>query len=561
MQTRGDTQAKTLVLGLDGATFDVILPLIEQGLLPNLTRLMRDGCWGPLESTVHPITPRAWSSFMTGMNAGKHGVLDFTERDPLSYGLRYVNGSFRKAGSLWSYLSDAGVRVGVMNVPFTYPPEPVNGFLISGFDARGLNSGFTYPADLLREIIEGVGRYELRGGFPIGKRKGQYGLDDIARVIDNHTQVARFLLTHHAVDFFMVVFTSTDHVQHLFWRHWEDKRSGIQGGATDRYGDIIPQTYRKADDALCKLIEYVGSDALVIVLSDHGGGRLDAVVYLNRWLERQGWLVYKKPAGGRLNGMVRNLEYGAKRYLPQSCRDWIKTVLPGVRDATASYLFASNIDWTRTKAYTAGMYGNIYLNVKGREGQGVVEPGAEFESVRDRIIRDLEALEGPNGCGPVVGRAYRREELFSGQYVWKAPDILVEWKDYACFAKGTLMGEKDRVFGEKLFIDSSDFEHTGTHRRDGVFIVKGPGIRSKGRLEGLRIVDVAPTVLYSFGCEVPRDMDGRVLTDLFEEEFVKQHPIRKGMDSGEGGNGSEAYVYSDKEREEVEERLKALGYL
>lgn len=561
MRAREEEQYKTLVVGLDGATFDVILPLMNRGLLPNLAHLMQEGVWAKLESTVHPVTPQAWTSFMTGMNAGKHGIYDFVAHDTFDYHLRYVNGSFRKVKSLWALLSEAGKRVAVVNVPFTYPPEPVNGVLVSGLDAPGIHSGITYPERLLEEVIRQVGALELRGAFPIGQTKTRFRPERFGKIIQNLTAAAQYLFTAYPSDFSMIVFTSPDHAQHLFWRHWESAEGGSAGVEMARFGGVIPMVYERVDAALGQLIDCVGRDARVLIMSDHGAGRLEKVVYLNRWLEQHGWLVYKRLEGGVLTRLLGGVKLAAKRNLPRRYRDLLKTLLPRIRDATDSYLFASNIDWSQTKAYATGTYGNICVNLKNRQSQGTVAPGAEYESFRDEICKALQEFRSPDGRELLVERAYKREELFHGDFVESAPDIVVGWRDYAYFTKATLLGKKGQIFGDELYIESSDFEHTGTHRRDGVFILQGPGIKNAGQLEPVSIYDLAPTILYFHGCEIPADMDGQVLTQVFDEGHLRSHPVRYSRDGSHSSGQRVAYGYSPEEQEEIEARLRELGYL
>ena len=285
---------KIIIIGLDGATFDIINPLIKRGELSNLARLIKDGVSGELISTIHPTTPQAWTTFMTGKGAGSHGIYDFIERVNDKYEIRFVNGSFKKVKTLWTILSNMGKRVGIMNVPFTYPPENVNGFMISGFDTPSIDSNFTYPAELYNEIVREVGRYDLRGTFPIGKRKDEYRIEDIDRVIKNRVDVSRYLLKSRDLDLFMVVFGSTDHVQHLFWRHMEEMENGIKNEEVGRYGHIIHHTYKKIDEAVGELIEQAGKDTTVIIMSDHGGGRIKKNINLNNWLAENGFLKYKR---------------------------------------------------------------------------------------------------------------------------------------------------------------------------------------------------------------------------------------------------------------------------
>ena len=212
-------QDRVLVLGLDGATFDVIEPLIEKGELPHLEKLMKEGCAMELISTMHPYSAQAWSSFMTGMNAGKHGILDFTEHVKSEYRMKFLNSSYRDGRTLWGTVSECGKKVGIMNVPFTFPPEPVNGFIISGMDAPSVRGNFTFPAELKEEIYSQVGGYVIEVAVKdyIAKGRPEAFLEEMERAFEIQMKAIEFLMNK-PWDLFMYVNRLTDQVQHYFWK-------------------------------------------------------------------------------------------------------------------------------------------------------------------------------------------------------------------------------------------------------------------------------------------------------------------------------------------------------
>ncbi len=559
---------KVVVIGLDGATMDIIGPMIEKGELPNIGGFVKEGVYGNLRSTIHPTTPHAWSSFMTGKNAGKHGIFDFTERKPGTYEVRLVNGSYRDGESLWRMLGDRERKVIVINVPFTYPAEEVNGILISGLDAPGIDSNFAYPSHIYDDIVKNVGRYDLRGTFPIGKTKKWYSVERLEAVVQNRSDVTRYLMKNYDWDFLMVVFGSTDHVQHMFWRYMDEKRKGKRGPEIDEYGDIIPHTYRLVDRAVGEILACTDDDTTVILMSDHGGGSIKSIVYLNKWLEDEGLLKFKEPAESTYSSLAHDmLFYGLKkarflmkRFLPSRVKGLLKILFPGLKDRAESFLYFSKIDWPNTKAYAYGMYGNININLKGREPLGTVNPGSEYEELRKHIITRLKALRDPADGSLVVDEVYRKEDLFHGEHSDKAPDLLVAWKDYAYFSRVTMDRREDTVFGSLFNIDSSDFEYSGTHRLDGIFFCKGTDIRKGLGIEGARILDVTPTILHIMGLPVPEDMDGRVLEEIFTEGFLRDNPVTF-TKSTDGGRGHTRRGYSEDEAEEIRNRLHGLGYI
>lgn len=561
---------KVIVIGLDGATFDIINPLVKKGMLPNIRKFMEEGAYGNLRSTIHPTTPHAWTSFMTGKNAGKHGIFDFTELKSGTYDLRLVNGSYRQGESIWSILSKLQRKVIVINVPFTYPAEEVNGVLISGLDAPGVDGNFAYPKNIYEEIVKNVGRYDLRGTFPIGKTKKWYKLERLEGVIRNNVDVAKYLMKTREWDFMMIVLGSTDHVQHMFWRYMEEKEKGIKGEETDRYGDIIHYTYKLVDEAIGAILTEAGEDVTAILMSDHGGGSIKSIIYLNKWLEEEGLLSFKELQNERTKLTLYNaLFYGIKkirflmkRLLPPRVKGLLKLFFPGIKDKAESFLYFSKINWSKTKAYAYGMYGNININLKGREPLGTVTPGKEYEDILKLITSRLMALKDPSDDSRVVDKVYRKNDLFHGSRVDKAPDLLVAWKDYIYFSRATMDNKEDTVFGSLFNIDSSDFEYSGTHRLNGIFLCKGEDIKKRLCLNNIKILDIAPTILHLMGVPVPDDMDGRVFAEMFTEERMKGRPViySKTQSAGEGADKGE-HNYTDKDEAEIKNRLHGLGYM
>jgi len=549
-----------MVIGVDGATFEVIKPLVKKGLLPNFARFFKEGVHGPLRSTIHPITPQAWSSFFTGKNAGKHGVYDFIRRREGSYGIEFVNASRRSAESIFMHLSRKGRKVGCIAVPFTYPPEEVNGFMLSGMDSPAEDARAVYPAELLDEITKKFGNYHIHLASPIGRKRVEEDKfwRDIQLEDKNRTDIGLYLWDKFPSDLFMTAYTNTDRVQHQYFTLELERE--LEADEVDPE-DLIVKTYVNTDKQLGKLLgraEAHGNTA-VFIISDHGSGPIKRFFYLNRWLELNGYLTYLEGKGGAALKTLEKGRYMAKRFLPRKAKNFMKTFLPGLRDRVESYRFFNDIDWASTKAYGFGMYGNIFVNLKGREPQGIVEPGAEFEEIRSRCIEEIERLKDPESGERIVEKVYRKEELYTGEMTEEAPDLIICWKDYSFYTSNTPGRESGDCFGAYQNIDASDYLHIGTHRLDGVFMALGPVIKKSKSLEGARIIDIAPTILYALGEEVPEDMDGRVLTDIFEGSFVKDRPVSVGKASG--FSAGEVTEYSDEDSKDIEERLKGLGYL
>jgi len=549
------------VIGLDGATHRIILPWVKEGKLPNLKKMMETGAWGELESTIHPLSPQAWASFMTGKNPGKHGIFEFIGHKPNSYDLHYVNGGFVQGRKSWEILSEAGKRVCVINVPFTYPPDPVNGCLIAGLDAPGPRSEFCYPPDLMAELTEKFGPYQLRQ-HPY-KAKPETYLTEIFRQFEYILDVAKYLKAKEPWDLFVVVFESTDLVQHFYWHYAFPEAFGIEPCENKNLSNAIFDVYEKIDKGLGELLELCGPDETVMVMSDHGFSPCRKIFFMDRWLQENGYLSYNGK-DRKTYGLARFFHVAFQRYFPNRFKDRVVSMIPGLRDQLRSYLTTATMDWEKTRAFSLGIDStNIFVNLKGRFPQGIVEPGEAYDQLREEIAARLESLVDPETGEGIVERVYRREELYQGGCVEKAPDILVTWKNFEYNTRRGYGLEQDGFLGSSLeFSDVADYsslQKSGTHHLQGIFIATGPPVR-KMALKGAKILDLAPTILYLLGEEVPGDMDGRVLSEAIEEGFVRRHPVRVESQAGSSQN-TETFEYSDQEEAYVREKLQGLGYV
>jgi predicted AlkP superfamily phosphohydrolase/phosphomutase len=550
---------RVFVIGLDGATLDLIRPWAEEGKLPNLAEIMATGAFGKLHSTIHPLTAPAWTSFMTGKNPGKHGIFDFISLFPNSYNIKYNNALSRRSPSLWKLLSGSGKKVICVNVPFTFPPEEVNGILISGLDTPSTKNVFTYPPSLGDEIKRRFGEYIIMAPYKHG-RSGY--VKEIFRMIENRVATVDYLMESEPWDFFMVVFNATDVVQHTFWKYMDPSHPQYIEEEAAKYGDVILRVYQKMDKVVGQLLERVEKEATLVIMSDHGAGPLRKVVYLNKWLEEQNLLGSVRNEGSTLTCGVlgRALLGRCKKNLPRGTKNIIKKFFPKARDKVDSYLVTSHIDWSRTKAFSFGVHGNIFINLAGRQPKGTVRPGKDYEALRTEIIARLSRLSDPETGEVVVQRVYRREELYHGACVDLAPDLLVEWKDYAYTAQQDYGEGITSVFQTRDKFEFSEKEHNGSHRLDGVFMMCGGPAKAGIELEGCEIIDLAPTILYLMGEQVPEDMDGKVLTSALTENYVEAHPILYGKVTDRRPE-EVVTTYSSDEAEKIEERLKDLGYL
>jgi predicted AlkP superfamily phosphohydrolase/phosphomutase len=531
---------KLLVVGLDAATFDVIDPLVEAGDLPNLAGLLGRGARGTLRSTTHPLTPLAWTTMVSGVNAGKHGIWDFSERDASGYGLRLVNGSHSRAPALWARLSHR--RVGIVNVPFTWPAPSVNGFALAGIDAAAREDGMTSPRELVHDLQERFGRLLLDHSFPVDA-EGRLDLELVRRACEQKVAIVDWLAERYDPELLFVVFMAADHVHHLAWPDWEKR--GRESS--------VAEAYRILDASLGELLKRASDETNVLVVSDHGGGSLRGVVNLNAWLADQGYLAYS--ANGHTNGGGAHKLFELRRKLPKEWRYSIKQRLPWLRERAYRLQAPSVVDWSRTRAFAYGIFGNIVLNVAGRERAGIVERGEEYEQLREELRERLLDLRWSDN-EPIVAAVHRREDLYAGPELDKIPDLVVEFRDYAWLGKGNLT-ERTPALEDAISIRAHpDQRYAGGHRQEGIFVLAGPDARAGAELAGAGIADVAPTVMYLLGEAVPAAFEGRLLAEAIEPSLLDERPPE--FDDDEE---SAPVVAEHQSPREVEERLRSLGYL
>jgi predicted AlkP superfamily phosphohydrolase/phosphomutase len=515
---------KVIIFGVDGGTFNVLAPLLAAGELPHFGRMQAAGAAGELASVVPPLTAPAWATFQTGLNPGRHGVFDFLAPPRLGYNRRLHNAAALASLRIFDALTAAGRTVGAVNVPLTFPPRAVNGFVVPGLLTPAVKPEYFYPPELVAEI-KSWGEYyiDLNPAFYEEGRDEEF-LADLARVSAARFRVALRLWETKRPDFFIVVFTGVDRLMHFFW---------------DRPA-LVREHYRWLDGALGEFLRRGEREgATVIALSDHGFGPVVAEADLAAHLREGGWLRLRPrrgPTPRRFMDAVARLDvFGWRKKLPGRLRDAARGKVMERFSAFAG------VDWSRTVAFpgTATQYG-LYLNVAGREPEGIVAR-ADYARVREEIIASLDGLRA--GLGR---RALRREDVYFGPALDDAPDCYLPlWEDgvrLAEFSDDPAVAPRRRRPGE--------------HRREGIFFALGPDIRPGAGVADAGLGDVFPTVMYLMDEAVPAGLDGRVLTELFSDERLRRTP------PAYGEYGDAATVgYAAEEDAAVRERLRSMGYL
>jgi predicted AlkP superfamily phosphohydrolase/phosphomutase len=544
---------KTIVLGLDGATWRILDPLFARGRMPRLAALAARGTRATLLSTTHPVSPVAWSSIATGKNAGKHGIFDFGRRTPGSYHIETVSSRLQRGPTLWDLTSAAGLRTGVFNVPVTYPAREVNGFLVTCIFTPSNKVTFTHPADLSAELNRLTDGYEFATREVFNPGHERMYVDSILRTLEKREKALDFLLDRYPIDAGMLVYIESDHVQHKLF-----PPDNLAGGELPWPYSGVTEVYERLDAAVGRLLDRFGPETNIILISDHGAGPMRGVMYINRWLMEMGHLRLKRSLGYPLKWLLARTDLLVRGYrvAQKVGLGWLGNLVPdSLRDAVAtSFVSFDDVDWTRTRAYSFGEFGQIFLNLKGREPQGIVDPGAEAEQVLADIARQLGEVIDPATGRPVVTCIWRRDEVFRGPAAAEGPDLLFVIDDYARDASVQFGIGRQTVLGQPEFMDR------GCHRPEGVIIAAGPNIRP-GQAEPVSVMDVTPTALHLLGLPVPEDMDGRVLTEFLAGDAASRSVGRSAAAATAPAPETSAPAMSEEEQREVEKRLHDLGYL
>ncbi len=457
---------KVLVVGLDSAPPSLLFETFR-GEMPTLSRLLERGAYGRLSSTNPPITVPAWTAMMASKDPGQLGCYGFRNRKDHSYdGYAFANSAQVKEPRVWDLLGAAGRRSIVLGVPQTYPPRPIVGEMVTCFLTPSTKAQYTFPQDLKAEVEAVAGGYVLDvDDFRTADKEAL-----LARVYvktRKHWAVARHLAGTRPWDFFMLVEMGLDRIHHGFWSYMDPRHHKYEPG--NPFESAIRDYYRHLDQELAALLALVPRDTIVLVVSDHGSKRMDGGICFNEWLMREGFLTLKDPP------------------------------------TTPTPIGKVAIDWSKTKAWgDGGYYGRCFMNVKGREPEGIVAP-ADYETVRNQLIAGIEAITDQHGK-PIGSKAFRPEDLYR-EVRGVAPDLLVYFGDLAWRSVGAVGMGGIHTFENDTGPDEAN------HDWYGVFVMAaldGPSPLT-GDLGDLSIYDVAPTILRLCDQPVPADMIGRAL--------------------------------------------------
>ena len=524
---------KVVVFGMDGASLKLIRQWKDD--LPNLCRIMEGGVYGELESSIPPVTCPAWACMFTGKNPGKLGMYGFTTIKPDQQGNIELNNSTKyHEDSLWKILNKYDKKVGLLNIPMTYPPHSTDTFMVCGIGSpEARTSQYTYPAGLQKELDEITGGYEIWTPLTTphgGKDEARY-LEAVEKVVDERLIAAKYLMNNYRWDMFVCVFWAADQIQHFFW-HYMDETHPLYKAS--KYQNVIKYFYQKIDKAIGELIKELPVNTNILVVSDHGFGASHGAFLVNAWLEKNGFLKFQNNTNVNIPEMafywlrqfvLSHIGSELAKSLLKFAPKWLIEKLAVLNEQKKRMLnIFKSIDWSNTKAYgCGGCVGMISINLINREPNGIVEEGEDYEAMRDYIIKGLKNIVDP-GTGDILPvQVFKREEIYKGQYVNKAPDIIYLIDKYV----QSLSSEPNTEWLQTG--DTFYSPWTGWHVQHGVFMAYGSDIKkSDVELDSLKIYDITPTVLHMFGLPVADDIDGRVLTEIFKADSEPGRvPVKK----------------------------------
>lgn len=482
---------KVVVLGLDGFNPELVEMWADE--LPNLMQMQAEGIWGKLQSTIPPITPQAWTCAQTGRNPGAYGFWDFTYRDDFSYGQpKLVNSGMIKTDPLYRLLSKRGKKVAIINVPVSWPPPRIpGGYAISCFMTPSLQRGYTSPESLKREVEELVGEYLLDASTPDNNYRTMdkdMVLELIYKMDEQRFTLLKHFITKKQCDYIFTVIMGTDRMPHLFYRYFDKNHKRYEDNP--KYADALKKHYKFIDEKIGEVRNLLDNDTVLFIHSDHSVQRLDGRINLNEWLIKEGYMTLK--------------EYPSE--------------LNRMKDL--------KIDWSKTKAWATGYTGQLYLNMKGREAQGIVEP-SEYDALLNELGAKIKKITDEKG-NPLNTQVFKRDDIHFGPLAKYGPDLFVFF-DECRWNISEMVGYND-IYSFDTPLGPDD----GGHGFYGYFCLAGPGVPAEGEKQDASLLDVAPTVLTVMGERVPEEMEGRPL-----------------MSSG---------PYSDDDEKTVLDRLAALGY-
>ncbi len=544
---------KLVLIGLDGGTFRVLRPLVDAGVMPTLARFLSKGASGTLLSTHPPVTCPAWPTMFTGVNPGKHSIFSFTCRNAGKASSHTASLLDVRTPTLWDRIGSAGYRVGVMNVPITFPAQPVNGFMVSGFPAPDGLPEVVWPRDEYAKMVCRLPEFVVN--WPALSQRARTESDKASLVesanawLRTRIQTFEYFLDRYDVDFCFLVFEYTDKVQHWFYPLLDVTNWPADARRTPRVSDLLRDGYRQLDEAIARLVERFGENSNYIIVSDHGFAPVGRVVYLNHLLALHGLFT-----GRHIKALMAKAASCVKLPL------WLRAKMGMAHDEPWHRLDTWKSPLTnfpRTKAFAGHQYEHsVYLNVAGRCPGSIVKHAPEYESIRSKVIDVLRKATDPKTGKHIFEDVWASEQIYTGRYLPNAPDVIFELAPGYVVSAGIGLSS---VLEAGFLRDARGSDLSGYHRPDGIFVGYGPAFRHTENVEA-NLLDIAPTVLALMGIASPDGADGRVIEEaVFPKSLATR--LKKPDNTASVPERSSDLVYSHDDEVEIARRLADLGYL
>ncbi|MFX0134610.1 MAG: alkaline phosphatase family protein [Candidatus Hodarchaeota archaeon] len=519
---------KVLVIGLDGASWELLLPWLEKNELQNLQKLIENGVSGYLKSSIPPLTFPAWKCYSTGKNPGKLGVYSLASIDLKNMRIIPNNSTFIESNEIWDYLSEERLKVGIINMPTTFPPKQVNGFMITGpFSIIGKH---TFPRNFKNELDN----YDYKIIPEYYMTRNEKDLDDAKRVISSRFSLVRDIIKKNQINFLHLTIFFTDTIQHFRWNSKE-----------------VKDVWKCIDENIGNLMHELDERWIIIIMSDHGFTKLKGRLYLNTWLERMRYLKLRNnfDFGDFLQfldsiGIRFEILYSFSKkvgifsiltkVISEERQRKIMRMIPAWGRKLEG--MENKIDWDHSRVIPLAPL--IYFNSNR---------STEFEI--KTLIKRLKEIKNPETGEKIIKEVLQRDEIYWGEFLKKAPDlIIVPNNGY----------EISDILKEDVEFSFEGDEWRGTHTQNGILIIHGPSIRKGIKIEGAEIFDLAPTILFIMDVAIPQDMDGTVL-NIFEENLTKQEVMYRHLTDKR--IKSKQFELTEEEEEKIKDKLRKLGYI
>lgn len=516
---------KMFILGLDGASYDLIKKFIGEGELPNFKKMVENQKFAKLNSTIPPHTAPGWASAFTGVGPGQHGIFQFWDTQSTNYeGHLMGSNDFRRL-PVWNILNKYGIKTGVVNVPMTHPLKKVDGYMISWPLSNTLR--YCDPPEMLIGIAKSKGHYASDYSTMYG---GQ--LDYIQRALEitrKRVKTCEHLINNTEWDLIINVFTEIDRISHFYWHNMDETSLEYDKDAEQKYKEAIHDIYVETDRALGMIINMLPKETFVLVLSDHGFGRGDLNYYIQTFLLENSLLEIMEVESNTVDSNQKDV-------MESSVMNWFECFHNGKK---------YGVDWSKTKAYMAApsSYG-ININLKGRQSQGIVDE-AEYEAYRELLVEKISNIQHPETGAKLFLKVLRREEVYHGDEIKSAPDLIIIPENYGIMLHHALNPD--------VFVGSP--EQKGMHRTEGIIGLYGYNYETTSIFENARLEDITPTILDYFGITIPDYIEGKSLCEFKKSHKTTVYEENKQLENDLNIN------YSQHEVVEAKKRLSSLGYL